>query len=196
MLHRGHESTGDTGGGELAVPMAWLYAEYIADELLRTGDLMPPTSFEFRAGRDALALTVFLSDTEGELSCVRVVSQLETWMSLTAYDQPWQDWVRDRLTELTAEAVRSGAPSPDLALAGTRGAGWRRPSCSRPIWTRCRAAVRCPGRTTGPRCGRRRGSSDCRSGTSPSICSDASRSAVPAPRRPPFRRLAVARSGL
>ncbi|WP_330461110.1 hypothetical protein OIB37_32135 [Streptomyces sp. NBC_00820] len=122
MLHRGHESTGDTGGGELAVPMAWLYAEYIADELLRTGDLMPPTSFEFRAGRDALALTVFLSDTEGELSCVRVVSQLETWMSLTAYDQPWQDWVRDRLTELTAEAVRSGAPSPDLALAGD---AWR-----------------------------------------------------------------------
>ncbi|CAM5275061.1 hypothetical protein SPURM210S_06185 [Streptomyces purpurascens] len=53
--------------GELTVPMAWLYAEYIADELLRTGDLMPPTSFEFRAGRDALALTIFLSDTDGEL---------------------------------------------------------------------------------------------------------------------------------
>ena len=64
MLHRGQESTDGTGGGELTVPMAWLYAEYIADELLRTGDLMPPTSFEFRAGRDALALTIFLSDTE------------------------------------------------------------------------------------------------------------------------------------
>lgn len=64
MLHRGQESTEGTGGGELVVPMAWLYAEYIADELLRSGDLMPPTSFEFRAGRDALALTVFLADTE------------------------------------------------------------------------------------------------------------------------------------
>ncbi|MET7289196.1 hypothetical protein [Streptomyces sp. NPDC005573] len=118
MLHnRGQESTGGTGGGELDVPMAWFYAEYIADELLRTGDLMPPTSFEFRAGRDALALTVFLSDTEGELSSVRVISQLETWLSLTAYDQPWQDWVRDRLAELTAEAARSAVPSPDLALA-------------------------------------------------------------------------------
>ena len=105
MLHRGQESTDGTGGGELTVPMAWLYAEYIADELLRTGDLMPPTSMEFRAGRDALALTVFLSDTDGELPGIRVVSQLETWLSLTAYDQPWQDWVRERMANLVARAA-------------------------------------------------------------------------------------------
>ncbi|MDR3079436.1 MAG: hypothetical protein LBV60_00650 [Streptomyces sp.] len=122
MLHRGQESTDGTDGGELAVPMAWLYAEYIADELLRTGDLMPPTSFEFRAGRDALALTVFLSDTTGELSGIQVISQLETWLSLTAYDQPWQDWVLERLGRLTAEAVTSGGPAPDLELAST---AWR-----------------------------------------------------------------------
>ncbi|MES5817828.1 hypothetical protein [Streptomyces sp. RG80] len=117
MLHRGQESTDGAGGGELTVPMAWLYAEYIADELLRTGDLMPPTSFEFRAGRDALALTIFLADTDGELSGIRVVSQLETWLSLTAYDQPWQDWVRERMAGLAAEAIESGAPTPDLDLA-------------------------------------------------------------------------------
>ncbi|OIJ67284.1 hypothetical protein [Streptomyces mangrovisoli] len=117
MLHRGQESTDGAGGGELAVPMAWMYAEYIADELLRTGDLMPPTSFEFRAGRDALALTIFLSDTDGALSGIRVVSQLETWLSLTAYDQPWQDWVSERMTGLAAEAAESGVPSPDLRLA-------------------------------------------------------------------------------
>ncbi|MFJ2302210.1 hypothetical protein [Streptomyces sp. NPDC087787] len=122
MLHRGHESTDGPDGGELAVPMAWLYAEYIADELLRTGDLMPPTSFEFRAGRDALALTIFLSDTGGELSRVRVVSQLETWLSLTAYDQPWQDWVCERMAGLADEADARGMPSPDLALAE---AAWR-----------------------------------------------------------------------
>jgi hypothetical protein len=122
MLHRGHESTDGTGGGELTVPMAWLYAEYIADELLRTGDLMPPTSFEFRAGRDALALTIFLSDTSGELSGIRVVSQLETWLSLTAYDQPWQEWVRDRMADLMVEAVESGGPTADLDLAS---AAWR-----------------------------------------------------------------------
>ena len=122
MLHRGQESTDGTGGGELVVPMAWLYAEYIADELLRTGDLMPPTSFEFRAGRDALALTVFLSDTDGELPGIRVVTQLETWLSLTAYDQPWQDWVRERMTAVAAEAAESGGCVPDLELAE---AAWR-----------------------------------------------------------------------
>ncbi|AZM58611.1 MULTISPECIES: hypothetical protein [unclassified Streptomyces] len=119
MLHRGRESTDGTGDGELTVPMAWLYAEYIADELLRSGDLMPPTSFEFRAGRDALALTVFLSDTDGELSGIRVVTQLENWLSLTAYDQPWQEWVQGRLADLSARAAASGrtAPDPDLELA-------------------------------------------------------------------------------
>ncbi|MFJ7010820.1 hypothetical protein [Streptomyces albogriseolus] len=122
MLHRGREST--DGDGEPAVPMAWFYAEYIADELLRTGDLMPPTSVEFRAGRDALALTVFLSDTDGELSGIRVITQLETWLSLTAYDQPWQEWVQQRLDDLAADAVVSGrgAPGPDLELAAE---AWR-----------------------------------------------------------------------
>ncbi|MGV9249884.1 hypothetical protein [Streptomyces sp. NPDC003697] len=122
MLHRGQESTEGTGDGEPAVPMAWFYAEYIADELLRTGDLMPPTSFEFRAGRDALALTIFLSDTGGELPGIRVVSQLDTWLSLTAYEQPWQDWVAERMARLTADARACGEPSPDLALAE---AAWR-----------------------------------------------------------------------
>ncbi|MEU0058991.1 hypothetical protein [Streptomyces sp. NPDC006334] len=121
MQHRGHQST-DGADGELTVPMAWLYAEYIADELLRTGDLMPPTSFEFRAGRDALALTIFLSDTDGELSGIRVVTQLETWLSLTAYDQPWQDWVAERMAQLALLAAESDAPAPDLELAE---AAWR-----------------------------------------------------------------------
>ncbi len=124
MLHRGRESTDGTGDGEVTVPMAWLYAEYIADELLRSGDLMPPTSFEFRAGRDALALTVFLSDTDGELSGIRVVTQLETWLSLTAYDQPWQEWVQERLADLEAAADASARTVPDPALELAR-AAWR-----------------------------------------------------------------------
>ncbi|MEU3146471.1 MULTISPECIES: hypothetical protein [unclassified Streptomyces] len=127
MPRRGQESTDGTGDGELAVPMAWLYAEYIADELLRSGDLMPPTSFEFRAGREALALTVFLSDTDGELSGIRVITRLETWLSLTAYDQPWQEWVGERLADLTAEAATATAAvrapvDPDLELARS---AWR-----------------------------------------------------------------------
>ncbi|MYX24915.1 hypothetical protein, partial [Streptomyces sp. SID8380] len=95
--------SGETAGtGTLVVPMGWLYAEYIAEELLRSGDLMPPDSFEFRAGRDALALTVYLADTEDELSGIRVITQLETWLGLTAHDQPWQDWVAERLAEAAA----------------------------------------------------------------------------------------------
>ncbi|MFD3730933.1 hypothetical protein [Streptomyces sp. NPDC058632] len=122
MPHRGQESTDGTGDGEPTVPMAWLYAEYIADELLRSGDLMPTTSFEFRAGREALALTVFLSDADGELSGIRVITQLETWLSLTAYDQPWQEWVGRRLADLTADAAGRAAADPGLELARS---AWR-----------------------------------------------------------------------
>jgi hypothetical protein len=46
-----------------------------------------------------------------------VISQLENWMSLTAYDQPWRDWVRARMAELTERAAGAGPRSPDLALA-------------------------------------------------------------------------------
>ncbi|MEU1014133.1 hypothetical protein ABZ383_20900 [Streptomyces sp. NPDC005900] len=115
-----YESRGGTEGprgGDLRVPMAWFYAEYIADELLRTGDLMPPTSFEYRAGRDALALTIFLSDSGGELSGIRVITQLETWLSLTEYDQAWLEWVRGRLELALDDAAAAGGPHPDVELA-------------------------------------------------------------------------------
>ncbi|ESP96219.1 Hypothetical protein B591_28279 [Streptomyces sp. GBA 94-10 4N24] len=112
----GTDGSGGTGG--TAVPMAWFYAEYIAEELLRTGDLMPPTTFEFRAGREALALTVFLADTEDALSGIRVVTEMETWLALTAYDQPWQEWVAQRLAERGAR----GPEDADLPLAR---AAWR-----------------------------------------------------------------------
>ncbi|MFF0746004.1 hypothetical protein ACFYVL_36985 [Streptomyces sp. NPDC004111] len=96
--------------------MAWLYAEYIADELLRTGQLIPPGTLEFRAGREALALTVYLSDSTDELSGVGVISQLDEWLSLTAYGHPWEQWVRERF------AARGDAEGPDLELAR---ASWR-----------------------------------------------------------------------
>ncbi|MEV8565221.1 hypothetical protein AB0436_06475 [Streptomyces sp. NPDC051322] len=105
------ESTNGTGDGELLVPMAWMYAEYIADELLRTGELMPPTTIEYRAGRDALALTVFLSD--GATGDVRTVARLDEWLSLTAYDSGWREWVCGRLDRLAA----TGSGGPDLPLA-------------------------------------------------------------------------------
>ncbi len=171
MLHRGQESTDGTGGGELTVPMAWLYAEYIADELLRTGDLMPPTSFEFRAGRDALALTIFLSDTSGELSGIRVITQLEKWLSLTAYDQPWQDWVRERMSRLAADALESGAPAPDLDLAASAWRWLEETELLAPDLDAVPAAARCSVRTTDRRCGPLPGGWDCPSGIWRSIFS-------------------------
>ncbi|MBT2525139.1 hypothetical protein J7E91_06725 [Streptomyces sp. ISL-99] len=102
--------------------MAWLYAEYIADELLRTGNLIPPGTIEFRAGRETLALTIYLSDSSDELSGIRVVTSLDEWLSLTTYGHPWETWVRERLAERTAADRRREVISPDLELAL---ASWR-----------------------------------------------------------------------
>ncbi len=111
------ESTNGTSGGELAIPMAWLYAEYIADELLRTGNLIPPGTLEFRSGRQTLALTIYLSDSAGELSGIRVISRLDEWLSLTAYGHPWQDWVRERFDRIDEERADGCGTDPDLELA-------------------------------------------------------------------------------
>lgn len=104
-----------TSGGGLLVPMAWMYAEYIADELLRTGDLMEPSTLEYRAGRDALALTIFLSG--GSVADALPAARLDELRLLTAYGATWCGWVRERL-----EAGGEAGPDPDLALAR---AAWR-----------------------------------------------------------------------
>ncbi|WP_406457756.1 hypothetical protein OG782_34240 [Streptomyces sp. NBC_00876] len=100
------------GSGGLLVPMAWMCAEYHADELLRTGDLMKPATLEFRAGRDALALTIFLSD--GAVAGALPATRVDELRLLTAYGTPWRRWVCERLGAL---AAAPGGPDPDLALA-------------------------------------------------------------------------------
>ncbi|MFF5771841.1 hypothetical protein ACFY8V_20325 [Streptomyces californicus] len=115
------EDTDGTGGNGLRVPMAWLSTEYVADELLRTGDLMEPTTLEFRAGRDALALTMFLCDRPGEAPAPATLpgSRVDELRTLTAYEGAWRGWICERL----AEAERVTDPGdPDLALAR---ATWR-----------------------------------------------------------------------
>ncbi|WP_327271381.1 hypothetical protein OG609_03460 [Streptomyces sp. NBC_01224] len=110
-----------TSGGGLLVPMAWMYAEYIADELLRTGDLMEPSTLEYRAGRDALALTVFLSD--GGVPDALPAARMDELRLLTAYEAAWRGWVCERLDALdTAPGLAPGDADPDLALAR---AAWR-----------------------------------------------------------------------
>lgn len=111
------ESTNGTSGGGLAVPMAWLCAEFIADEVLRTGGLVESGSLEFRAGRETLALTVYLCDTDDEPAGLRMAARPDEWLSVTAYGHPWQEWVRDRVSAREAFEREGTGPDPDLALA-------------------------------------------------------------------------------
>ncbi|MFC8919185.1 hypothetical protein ACGF5F_27250 [Streptomyces sp. NPDC047821] len=108
------ESTNGTGGGGLAVPMAWLCAEYIADELLRTGGLVEPGSLEYQAGRRTLALTVYLGDGTDGAPGTGGEDRLEEWLVRTAYGHPWEEWVRERLA---ARGRRDGDGDEGLALA-------------------------------------------------------------------------------
>ncbi|MFF9591688.1 hypothetical protein ACF1FX_21160 [Streptomyces sp. NPDC014646] len=121
-----------TGGGGLLVPMAWMCAEYVADELLRTGDLMEPGMLEYRAGHDALALTVFLSGIRGpgpglrppddRAAGVLPTARMDELRLLTAYGTAWRDWVRERLDAREAASGPVRGTDPDVALAR---AAWR-----------------------------------------------------------------------
>ncbi|ANW17052.1 hypothetical protein I3J09_01770 [Streptomyces clavuligerus] len=98
--------------------MAWLCAEYMAGELLRTGALVDTGSLEYRAGRETLALTIYLCDATDGLCGVRAMSRIEEWLDLTSYGHPWAEWVLERLAarEERERALGEG-PDADLALA-------------------------------------------------------------------------------
>lgn len=121
-----------TDEGGLLVPLAWLYAECVAGGLLRTGDLTEPGSLEYRAGRDALALTVFLSGVDrpdvrlfdGGADDAAPADRMDELRLLTAHAAAWRDWVRERLDALeAAPGPGSGGVDPDVALARS---AWRR----------------------------------------------------------------------
>ncbi|MFE7516876.1 hypothetical protein ACFU8I_37485 [Streptomyces sp. NPDC057540] len=102
--------------------MAWLCAEYLADEVLRAAALVAPGSLEYRAGLQALALTVHLAgEPDGAAGAAGAWSprRVDAWLRHTAYDRPWPPWVEERLAARTAD----GGDGPDLALAR---AAWRR----------------------------------------------------------------------
>ncbi|MEU1126826.1 hypothetical protein ABZ371_25420 [Streptomyces sp. NPDC005899] len=116
-----------TGGGGPLVPMDWLCAEYLADEVLVTGDLMEPATLEYRAGRDALALTIFLSEgaalvPDPVAADALPAARVDELRLLTARGTPWARWVRRRLEARERAAVPDGRPDSDLALAR---AAWR-----------------------------------------------------------------------
>lgn len=75
-------------------------------------------SLEFRAGRQTLALTIYLCDSANELAGARAVARIEEWLSLTSYGHPWQEWVQERLAARgERERGLDGGADPDLALA-------------------------------------------------------------------------------
>ncbi|WP_399448367.1 hypothetical protein [Streptomyces sp. WAC01280] len=119
LLPESTNGTGGTSGGGLAVPMAWLCAEYRADEVLRTAALVAPGSLEYRAGLQTLALTVHLSEGPDP-------APVEALLRHTAYDRPWTSWVEKRL----AGRLAAEGDGPDLALAHT---AWR---ALRDTWVR------------------------------------------------------------
>ncbi|MEU1279736.1 hypothetical protein [Streptomyces sp. NPDC005805] len=115
---------GGTGGPGLAVPMAWLCAEYTAGEILRAAGLVGPGTIEFRAGHRCLALTIHLSGRAGLPSPAaagpwpdeRIDAGIDGWIEHTAHGRPWPLWVARELAD-RAGHERDGAPDPDLALA-------------------------------------------------------------------------------
>jgi hypothetical protein len=126
LLPESTNGAGGTSGGGLAVPMAWLCAEYLADEVLRAAALVAPGSLEYRAGLQALALTVHLSEEPGGPVGAWGTDRTDAWLRHTAYDRPWPPWVEERL----AARRTSGGDGPDLELAES---AWRR---LRDTWVR------------------------------------------------------------
>ncbi|WP_435845662.1 hypothetical protein [Streptomyces exfoliatus] len=118
LLPESTNGTGGTSGGGLAVPMAWLCAEYLADEVLRAAALVAPGSLEYRAGLQALALTVHLSEEPAGPADGGAARRIDAWLRHTAYDRPWPPWVEERL----AARREAGGDGPDQTLAET---AWR-----------------------------------------------------------------------
>jgi hypothetical protein len=98
-----------TDAGELEVPMAWFWAEHLAEDLITSIGGPSLNSFEFSAVRAVLALTLLFSgiaDRAGQL----FDDQLELIRDLISSGGPWLDWCDSRLGA-------ADTPTPCLELA-------------------------------------------------------------------------------
>ena len=95
---------------EPEVPMAWLWAEYAAEDLIaRTGSPSPSAIFEFRAARDVLALTMLFTGMASRAHDPST-EQLELIRDLVCAGVGWLDWCDSRL-----DAADADVPSVQLA---------------------------------------------------------------------------------
>jgi hypothetical protein len=86
----------------LDVPIAWLWAEKVAEDIIRAGGgPVWPGSFEFRAARDVLALTLFLTEPDRSFGPT-AVNQLERLRDHLGTATAWSAWCRCRLDRLPA----------------------------------------------------------------------------------------------
>src|SRR5258708_10469241 len=91
------------------VPIAWLWAEQAGKSLIAHADRsLSPATFEFRAARDVLALTMLLAGIASRAPDLSA-SQLELIRDLLFADGPWLDWCDSRLGV-------AGPAGPDLRL--------------------------------------------------------------------------------
>ncbi|WP_432992222.1 hypothetical protein [Dactylosporangium sp. CA-233914] len=96
------------------VPRAWLWAETTAEDLIAAGeDAARRGTFEFRATRDVLALTLFLADADRSPAGLR----MELLHDHLAVATAWLAWCRSRL-----DGQQAAMRTPDMRLAGD---AWR-----------------------------------------------------------------------
>jgi hypothetical protein len=82
--------------GPVDVPIAWLWAEQTAEDLIAASDgPVSPAAFEFRATRDVLALTVFLTGVAAHSTVpTRHLAVIRERLSGTS---EWLAWCTSRL---------------------------------------------------------------------------------------------------
>ncbi|WP_329166924.1 hypothetical protein OHB49_42620 (plasmid) [Streptomyces sp. NBC_01717] len=117
------ESVDEFSGGELTVPMRWMCADDLADRLMVVADVLPRGSQEYRCGRAALAVTVFVSPRIAEFVTYFDEDQRDYWTRVTSDPDTWHAWASAKLERLTARSRATGRPDPDLTFAE---AAWRR----------------------------------------------------------------------
>jgi hypothetical protein len=104
-----------TSTDDLEVPMAWFWAEHLAEDLIWSVDSpSPPNSFEVVMARAVLALTLLftgIAEHGGQLSD----DELELIWDLILSGGPWLDWCDSRI-----DAADLPAPCLELAIRAFR----------------------------------------------------------------------------
>jgi hypothetical protein len=99
---------------DVDVPIGWWWAEHVAEDLIAAHEgPVSPATFQFRATRDVLALTLFLTGTAGKADDLPA-SYLELIADRLCDAADWLAWCRSRLGR---QVAATGVADADLAFA-------------------------------------------------------------------------------